>query len=157
MATMTINNRQGIVQGLDASSGNRVGFPSLRTTAAMSPIEAALTWTIGKRRRAEGGFPGADIILEQIKSGTSRRRVGLVPEGRAPAREGAAIVDSEGRQIGTVTSGGFGPSLNVAIAMGYVETAQGLVGQQLGLIVRGKRLEADVVKMPFVAHRYFKN
>ena len=122
-----------------------------------SPVEAGLSWSIAKRRREEGGFSGAGVIIDHLRNGAPRKRTGLRLEGRAPAREGAAIVDSEGRQIGTVTSGGFGPSLNVAIAMGYVETAHGAPGQQLGLIVRGKRLRAEAVNMPFVAHRYFKN
>src|SRR5207248_7010578 len=86
-----------------------------------TPIEAGLAWTIGKRRRSEGGFPGAAIILRQLAEGTARKRVGIRPDGRAPAREGTAIVDPAGNSIGQVTSGGFGPSVNAPIAMGYVD------------------------------------
>ena len=124
--------------------------------AATSPVEAGLSWSIGKRRREDGGFPGAAVILGQLRDGPPRKRVGLRLAGRAPAREGAEIVDDGDRVIGAVTSGGFGPSVNGAIAMGYVGAEFAAPGRQLGLIVRGKRLEAEVVKMPFVAHRYFK-
>jgi aminomethyltransferase len=125
--------------------------------ATTTPVEAGLAWSIAKRRRAGGGFSGAQIILDQLRDGPPKIRAGRRLQGRAPAREGAAIVDKGGGAVGTVTSGGFAPSLNSAIAMGYVDAAQAAASQQLGLIVRGKRLEAEVVKMPFVAHRYFKN
>jgi aminomethyltransferase len=124
--------------------------------AATSPVEAGLSWSIGKRRREDGGFPGAAVILGQLRDGPPRKRVGLRLAGRAPAREGAEIVDDGDRVIGAVTSGGFGPTVNGAIAMGYVGAEFAGPGRQLGLIVRGKRLEAEVVKMPFVAHRYFR-
>jgi aminomethyltransferase len=123
----------------------------------ISPVEADLAWSIPKRRREEGGFPGAGVIVDQLQNGARRKRVGLRLRGRAPAREGAAIVDAADTEIGAVTSGGFGPTAGVAIAMGYVGPDHGGPGGQLGLIVRGKRLEAEVVKMPFVAHRYCKN
>ena len=123
---------------------------------ATSPVEAGLAWSIPKRRREEGGFPGADVIMDQLQNGARRKRVGLRLGGRAPAREGATIVDQDDQPVGTVTSGGFGPTAGVAIAMGYVDTDHSSAGGQLGLIVRGKRLEAEVVNMPFVAHRYFK-
>ncbi len=122
-----------------------------------TPIEAALTWTIGKRRRAEGGFPGADIILEQIKSGTSRRRVGLVPEGRAPARAGTEIQDTAGADAGTVTSGGFGPTVDGPVAMGYLRSDLTEPGTQVNLMVRGKAMPAKVVKPPFVKQNYVKD
>ncbi|NQV55854.1 MAG: glycine cleavage system aminomethyltransferase GcvT [Rhodospirillales bacterium] len=122
---------------------------------ATNPVEAGLSWSIGKRRREEGGFPGAEIILDQLKNGPARRRVGLKLQGRAPAREGADIVAGAGEVIGKLTSGGFGPTINCAIAMGYVDADHAAVGGKLGLIVRGKRLEAEVVKLPFVAHNYF--
>src|SRR5262249_44149089 len=86
---------------------------------ATSPIEAGLAWSIQKRRRVEGGFPGARRIGEELAHGAARRRVGIRPDGRAPAREGSEIVTRLGEQLGTVTSGGFGPSLNGPIAMGY--------------------------------------
>lgn len=121
-----------------------------------TPIEAGLTWTVGKSRRETGGFPGADIILGQIKDGVSRKRVGLRPEGRIVAREGAEIADPDGKIVGTVTSGGFGPSADGAVVMGYVEMGLNKVDTELALIVRGKSHPAKVVKMPFVAHRYVK-
>ncbi|HVH81404.1 MAG TPA: glycine cleavage system aminomethyltransferase GcvT [Stellaceae bacterium] len=85
-----------------------------------TPVAAGLAWTIGKRRREGGGFPGAERILKELRDPPPRRRVGIRPDGRAPAREGSAIVDPQGNLIGEVTSGGFGPSLNAPIAMGYV-------------------------------------
>lgn len=119
-----------------------------------TPVEAGLTWAIGKRRRAEGGFPGADIVLRQLQDGVSRRRVGLHVDGRTPARSGADIVDAEGGAIGIVTSGGFAPSLGAPVAMGYVAPDRSASGTALGLTVRGRRLEARVADMPFVPHRY---
>ncbi|MBF0391106.1 MAG: glycine cleavage system aminomethyltransferase GcvT [Alphaproteobacteria bacterium] len=121
-----------------------------------TPIEAGLAWTIGKRRRAEGGFPGAEIILGQLRDGPARRRVGIRPEGKAPARAHTDIVDAVGRKIGEVTSGGFGPSLDAPIAMGFVETAFAQPGSELGLMVRGTARPARVVPLPFVPHRYRK-
>jgi aminomethyltransferase len=122
-----------------------------------TPIEAALNWTIGKRRRAEGGFPGAETILGQIANGTERRRVGLVPEGRAPARAGTEIQDMNGAAAGTVTSGGFGPSVDGPVAMGYVRTDLAEPGTRVNLMVRGKALAAEVVKPPFVKQNYVKD
>ena len=119
-----------------------------------SPIEAALGWTIAKRRRTEGGFPGAERILRELSDGPARVRVGIAPEGRAPAREGTEIVDADGRAIGVVTSGGFGPSVSAPVAMGYVDTAMSEVGTKVGLMVRGKQLPGRVAKLPFVPHRY---
>ena len=120
-----------------------------------TPIEANLIWTISKRRRAEGGFPGDAVIQKQITQGPARRRVGIQPEGRAPAREGVEV-HAGGRQIGRITSGGFGPSADRPVAMGYVAAAQATVGAAVDLIVRGKPLPAHVVSMPFVPHSYFK-
>lgn len=121
-----------------------------------SPVEAGLTWSIQKRRRAEGGFPGAERIQRELAEGPSRKRVGLLPEGRAPAREGAEIRSSDGTPIGTVTSGGFGPTVNGPIAMGYVAPRFAEPGTPVVLIVRGKELVARVVPMPFVPHRYHR-
>lgn len=122
-----------------------------------TPVEAALNWTIGKRRRAEGGFPGADVILGQIKDGTARRRVGLKPEGRAPARGGTEIQGLDGNTAGTVTSGGFGPSIDGPVAMGYVRTDLAEPGTKVNLMVRGKALAAEVVKPPFIKQNYVKD
>ncbi|KAF0230344.1 MAG: hypothetical protein FD175_1666 [Beijerinckiaceae bacterium] len=120
-----------------------------------SPIEADLKWSIQKRRREEGGFPGAARIQRELKESPSRLRVGILPEGRQPAREGTEIV-ADGRKIGVVTSGGFGPSVNGPVAMGYVEAAFAKVGTPVTLIVRGKELPARIVAMPFTPHRYFR-
>ena len=121
-----------------------------------TPIEADLAWAISKRRREEGGFPGADIILDQLKNGTTRKRVGIRPEGRAPAREHTELTDADGRRIGEITSGGFGPSVGAPVAMGYVETASASEGTEINAMVRGKALPARVASMPFTPHRYHR-
>jgi len=121
-----------------------------------TPIEAGLGWTIPKRRRAEGGYPGAAVISGQIAAGASRRRVGLRPEDKAPARDATPVVSPDGRTIGRVTSGGFGPSVGGPIAMGYVEAAFAAPGVQVGLVVRGSARPARVVTLPFVPHRYLR-
>lgn len=122
-----------------------------RTT---SPIEADLAWTIQKRRRAEGGFPGEERILAELRDGPKRRLVGIRPEGRAPAREGAPVKDEAGQAIGTLTSGGFGPTVDGPIALGYVAASAATPGTALQLEVRGKALPARVESLPFVPHRY---
>jgi aminomethyltransferase len=121
-----------------------------------SPIEAGLAWTIGKRRRAEGGFPGAEVVLQQLAGGPSRKRVGIRPDGRAPAREGAAILDPAGKSVGQVTSGGFGPSVGAPIAMGYVDAAHAGDGVALALVVRDVPRPAHVAPLPFVPTRYYR-
>jgi aminomethyltransferase len=123
---------------------------------ATSPAEADLGFAIAKRRRAEGGFPGADRILSEIEGGPARLRVGIKPEGRAPAREGTVIRDASGVEIGIVTSGGFGPTAGGPIAMGYVPADYAALGTPVTLVVRGKDLAASVVALPFVPHRYFR-
>jgi aminomethyltransferase len=119
-----------------------------------SPVEAALLWTIAKRRREDGGFPGADVIRGQIANGVARKRVGLRPEGKAPAREGTEIANADERIIGNVTSGGFGPSVGGPVAMGYVETQFAKVDTAVNLMVRGTARPAAVARMPFVAPGY---
>ena len=119
-----------------------------------SPVEAGLTWSIQKRRREGGDFPGAERIQREIADGPSRRRVGIQPSGRAPAREGTEIQDAAGNTIGTVTSGGFGPTVNGPVTMGYVTSAHAATGTSISLIVRGKAMPATVVDMPFAPHRY---
>ncbi|MBV8737895.1 MAG: glycine cleavage system aminomethyltransferase GcvT [Alphaproteobacteria bacterium] len=121
-----------------------------------TPIEADLAWTIGKRRREDGDFPGASIILRQLTDGPARKRVGIRPDGRAPAREGTPILALGGAEIGHVTSGGFGPSLEAPVAMGYVEMASAAEGTALTLAVRGTARPAHVVRLPFVPHRYHR-
>jgi aminomethyltransferase len=119
-----------------------------------SPIEADLAWVIGKRRRAAWDFPGAAAIRDQLEHGAVRYRVGIRPEGRAPARALTEIVGGDGTEAGTVTSGGFSPTLSAPIAMGYVRKDLAVIGTALHLMVRGKPLPARVVPMPFVPHRY---
>jgi aminomethyltransferase len=120
---------------------------------SIDPVEANLVWSIGKRRKTEGGFAGADIVLDKLLNGVARNRVGIRPGGQAPAREGSAIA-KDGRVVGRVTSGGFGPSLGAPLAMGYVESGFAQDGTKLELLVRGKTLDAEVATMPFVPHRY---
>jgi len=123
---------------------------------ATSPVEAALAWSIQRRRREEGGFPGAARLQGEIANGPERLRVGLKPEGRAPARDGAEIRAADGTVIGKVTSGGFGPTIGGPIAMGYVERRFADPGTPVVLIVRGRELPASVVALPFVPHRYHR-
>jgi aminomethyltransferase len=118
------------------------------------PAEADLVWAIGKRRKTELGFPAAEKIMDRVLHGTAKKRVGIRPEGKAPARDGTEIADKKGRIIGKITSGGFGPTLNAPIAMGYVETAFSADGTEIDLMVRGKAMPARVAPMPFVPHRY---
>jgi aminomethyltransferase len=125
-----------------------------------TPVEAGLVWAIQKSRRAgaerAGGFPGASFILEQMEKGAKRRRVGLRPEGRAPVRAGAPLLatDQGGAPIGVVTSGGFGPSLDAPIAMGYLPTPFTTPGTALFAEVRGNQLPLRVVTLPFTEPRY---
>jgi len=121
-----------------------------------SPIEAGLLWSIGKRRREDGGFLGAERIISEIENKPSRRRVGILPDGRAPAREGTEITDQSGNNIGVVTSGGFGPTVDGPIAMGYVSRENAAVDTTLQLTVRGKSLNSKVIKLPFVEQNYYR-
>jgi len=122
-----------------------------------SPVEAGLTWVIGKRRREAWDFPGAAVIRDQLETGTvSRLRVGIRPDGRAPARALADIVADDGTEAGVVTSGGFSPTLNAPIAMGYVRRDLAATGMHLSVVVRGKPLPATVAPLPFVPHRYVR-
>jgi aminomethyltransferase len=125
--------------------------------ANTTPVEAGLEWAIARRRRAEGGFPGADRILRELAQGPARRRVGIRPDGRAPARAHTEIRDSNGRPVGEVTSGGFGPSVDGPVAMGYVASGTATPGTAVQLIVRDKALPARVHSLPFVPHRYRKS
>jgi len=123
---------------------------------ATTPIEADLGFAVSKRRRGEGGFPGAARIIGEIDGGTIRKRVGLAVLGRQPVREGAIVVDGEGNEVGKVTSGGFSPMLEAPIAMAYVPAAAAAPGSDVRLASRGKIFEAEVVPMPFVPHRYHR-
>ncbi|OYZ45432.1 MAG: glycine cleavage system protein T [Novosphingobium sp. 16-62-11] len=124
-------------------------------TDTVDPVSADLLFGINKRRRSEGGFPGADVILPLIASGAETRRVGLAIEGRMAAREGAKVLSGD-TEVGTITSGGFSPSLERPIAMAYVAVAHAAPGTQLTIDVRGRKLAASVVPMPFVPHRYHR-
>ena len=121
-----------------------------------TPVEANLVWAIGKHRRTQGGFIGADAVRDQIQNGVARKLVAIRPEGRALARDGTLITESSGRTIGRVTSGGFGASVNGPVCMGYVETAFSKVTTKINLAVRGSSLPAEIVSLPFVPHRYVK-
>jgi aminomethyltransferase len=123
--------------------------------ATTSPVEAQLEWTIAKRRREEGGFPGAERILAELRDGPARRLVGLRPEGRVPAREGA-LIRKDGREVGRVTSGGFGPTVGAPVALGYVEPGLVEAGTAVELVVRGRAVPAAIASLPFVPHRYHR-
>lgn len=119
-----------------------------------SPIEAGLTWVIGKRRKMSWNFPGGLLMRDQLDNGAPRRRVGISPGGRAPARALTTIVAEDGTEAGTITSGSFGPSLNAPVAMGYVRKDLASDGTKLHLMLRGRAIPATVVPLPFVPHRY---
>ena len=120
-----------------------------------SPIEAGLVFGVNKRRRTEGGYPGAERINREIAEGTARKWVGLTVDGRLPAREGAEVF-AGGEKVGVVTSGGFSPTLGMPIAMAYVDAAHAAVGTPLEIEVRSRRLAATVAATPFVPHRYHR-
>ena len=137
--------------------GWKPGFASTAMTWTRPPIrwKPISLWSIGKRRKKRRDFPGRRNDHGQAaRTARRRKRVGIRPDGRAPAREGTEIADKTGRVIGKITSGGFGPSLNAPVAMGYVESAFAADGTKLDLMVRGKALPARVAPMPFVPHRY---
>ncbi|MAK60627.1 MAG: glycine cleavage system protein T [Ponticaulis sp.] len=118
-----------------------------------TPVEAGLTWVIQKTRRAAADFPGAAKILDQIENGAPIKRVGIQPLDRAPAREDTEIF-ADGDKVGVITSGGFGPTTETPVAMGYVASAHAKIGTELTLMVRGKPRAAKVAKLPFVPHNY---
>jgi aminomethyltransferase len=126
-------------------------------TETTTPIEAGLIWSISKRRREQGGFPGSDIVQQQIADGPPRKRVGIKPEGKAPARAHTEIADQNGNIIGEVTSGGFSPTLGGPIAMGYVNTDHAAKETPVNLMVRGKAMPAQVTSPIFVEHNYFRD
>ena len=120
-----------------------------------TPVEASLTWALAKSRH--DGFPGAAVIREQIENGASRRRVGILPQGQLPLREGTILLNEAHTAVGKITSGGFGASVGGPIAMGYVETAWATLGARLHAMVRGKSIPCQIAKLPFVQHRYFRH
>lgn len=111
---------------------------------------------MGKRRREEGGFPGHDVVMLHLNEGITRKRVGIKPLGRAPARAHTEIADQDGNIIGEITSGGFGPTFQGPVAMGYVQHEFSKIGTSVNLIVRGKAMPAEIAKLPFVPQRYYK-
>ncbi len=121
-----------------------------------TPIEAGLSWTIGKRRKTEGGFSGSVPVLKQLQDKPLKKRVGIKPVGRAIAREGVEIQDMAGKKIGVITSGTFSPTLQHPIAMGYVESGFAAVGTKVQLLIRGTPHEAEIAAMPFVPQRYYR-
>jgi aminomethyltransferase len=126
-------------------------------TPETTPIEADLLWSIQARRRIAGGFLGADVIYQQIQEGASKKRVGVIPtDGRTPLRDGTALFDPSGQPAGTVTSGGYGPSVSGPIAMGYVTTELSSLGTELVADVRGKQLPCSVTQSCFVPQRYVR-
>ena len=128
--------------------------------ATTTPVEGALEWSIQKSRRPAGvragGFPGADRVLSELANGAPRRRVGLRPQGRAPVREGAPLFAdaASSAQIGAVTSGGFGPSVNTPVAMGYLPSSHAAPGSLVFAELRGQRLPLLIAPMPFVPNTY---
>ena len=121
-----------------------------------TPVEANLAWTVAKRRREAWDFPGAIPIRDQLQRGPTRLRMGIRPDGRAPARADTPLSAADGTAAGNVTSGGFGPSFGGPVAMGYVRRDLAIPGQKLDLLVRGKLLPAEITTLPFVPHRYVK-
>ena len=160
LADQIIANELARPIGLGARDSLRLeaGLPlyghdlDLRTT----PVMAGLSFAINKRRRAEGGFPGALRIMAELGNGPVQERIGLAVEGRQPVREGGRILDGEGNEVGKITSGGFSPSLQRPIAMGYVAAHLASEGTKLKLEQRSKLFDAQVVPMPFVPHNYHR-
>ena len=122
----------------------------------INPIEANLKWAIAKKRREEGGFNGWEKIKSILDNGCTKIRVGILPEGRIIAREGAKIFSIEGEEIGKITSGTFGPSVNAPVAMGYINSGYSEVGNKIKIEVRGKKYDAKVSALPFYKKNYVK-
>lgn len=119
-----------------------------------SPVEASLGWAMQKRRKEEGGFPGAARIQKELAEGAAKKLVGIKPTGRAPARQHVEVQCLEGNTIGEITSGSFGPTVGGPVAMGYVSAGHGEPGEKVNLIIRGKAQPAEIVPLPFVQQNY---
>ena len=119
-----------------------------------SPVEAQLNWAMQKKRREEGGFPGADRIQRELTEGPSRKLCGIKPEGRAPARRGVEVADKDGNVIGSISSGGFGPTYGGPVSMGYIAAEFAEPGTEVFLLIRGKAMPATIIKLPFVQQNY---
>ncbi len=123
----------------------------------ITPIEAALDWVVGKRRRLEGGFPGAEVIKKQLRYGPLRKRIGIRPHSRAPARTGTKICTKEGKYLGEVTSGGYGATVESPISIGYINKSYSEPGHHVYLMVRGNPIPAQVSTLPFIKTNYKRN
>ncbi|KAF7283634.1 aminomethyltransferase, mitochondrial [Rhynchophorus ferrugineus] len=123
--------------------------------ANITPIEGGLTWLVAKRRRESKNFPGADIIVQQIKDGSKIKRIGVTSKAGPPPRHGATILSENGTTLGEITSGCPSPSLGINIAMGYVPTESSKIGTKVGLKIRGKIYEGVITKMPFIKSNYY--
>ncbi|XAP79720.1 glycine cleavage system aminomethyltransferase GcvT [Citromicrobium bathyomarinum] len=159
LATALVEDKRVKPIGLGARDSLRLeaGLPLYGhdLTAEIDPVTAELTFALSKKRREAGGYHGHARISGALSDGAAQKRVGLVLDGRLPAREGSEIFAGD-TQVGTVTSGGFSPTLGHPIAMGYVDAAHAEIDTALEVQVRNKRLPARVAKMPFVQHRYFR-
>jgi aminomethyltransferase len=122
----------------------------------VDPVSAALIWAVPKNIRTGGGFLGARAFEKLLADGAIQKRVGLKPEGRQPVRGGAALFSKDGKPVGHVTSGSFGPSVNHPVAMGYVPKAMATPGTQVFAEVRGAKVPLSVHALPFTPHRYFR-
>ncbi|MFL2889744.1 MAG: glycine cleavage system aminomethyltransferase GcvT [Pelagibacteraceae bacterium] len=122
----------------------------------INPIEANLKWAIAKTRREKGGFNGWEKIKKNIETGSSRLRVGILPEGKIIAREGTKIFSNEEIEIGKITSGSYGPSVNASVAMGYIDSKFSNIGTKIKLEVRGKKYDAIISQLPFYKKKYVK-
>ena len=125
-----------------------------------TPVEGSITWAIQKVRRAggerAGGYPGAHVIDAQLAHGASRKRVGLISSERMPVREGAKVVTADGTELGVVTSGSLGPSINQPVALAYVATSHTAIGSEVWALVRDKRVRMTVTPLPFVPNGYYR-
>ena len=121
-----------------------------------TPVEAGLAWTIDKTRRQKGGFPGFDIITQQLTQGVKRKRVGVRPKSAVLARTGTQITDADGNMIGHITSGGYGPSLEGPCAMGYVKAQMAKIGNPIHLKIRDKLRPAEIVALPFMPTQTYR-
>ena len=121
-----------------------------------NPIEANLKWAIAKRRREEGGFNGWKKIKELMANGSNKKRVGILPEGRIIARENTKIFSDQGEEIGFITSGTFGPSVNASVSMGYIKSKFSEIGTRIQLEIRGKKHVGKVSELPFFKKSYVK-
>ncbi|CAH1103973.1 unnamed protein product [Psylliodes chrysocephalus] len=159
VVTALLNNENVKLAGLGARDSLRLEaglcLYGNDINAETTPVEGALTWLVSKRRRELKNFPGANLILKQIKEGSTIKRIGLISQSGPPARQGAVILSKEGEELGKITSGCPSPSLGKNIAMGYVKTSSSKLGTSVNLKIRDKVYEAAVSKMPFVKSNYY--